>query len=135
MYPKIKEYLDKSVENGKKDGYVLSLLGRRRNIPELSSSSHVQRAFGERIAMNSPIQGTAADIIKIAMVRVEQRLQKEKLQSQLLLQIHDELLVETHPDEISIVEKIIKEEMSHAISLSLPLEVDVKEGKNWNEAH
>lgn len=135
MYPKIKEYLDKSVENGKKDGYVLSLLGRRRDIPELSSSNHMQRAFGERIAMNSPIQGTAADIIKIAMIRVEQRLKKEKLQSQLLLQIHDELLVETHPDEISIVEKIIKEEMSQAVSLSLPLEVDVKMGKNWNEAH
>lgn len=134
-YPGIKQFLDKAVENAKKEGYVASLMGRRRPVPELSSSNYMQRSFGERIAMNSPIQGTAADVMKAAMVRVEQRMKVSQLQSKLLLQIHDELLVETHPDEVEQVKKILEEEMSHALELLVPLDVEVKQGNNWNEAH
>ena len=135
-YPGIKEFLDASVETGREQGYAVSLFGRRRPIPELAEGNkYVQRAFGERIAMNSPIQGTAADIIKIAMIRVNDRIRKEKLRSRLLLQIHDELLVETHPDERECVKNILIEEMSQVAKLSVPLEVEVKEGLNWNEAH
>lgn len=134
-YPGIKKYLDESVEQGKKNGYVVSLMGRRRPVPELASKNFNQRSFGERVAMNSPIQGTAADIIKLAMIRVNDRIQKEGLRSQLLLQIHDELLVETHIDEIEAVRKILEEEMDQVIQLSVPLEIDVQQGNNWNEAH
>ena len=134
-YPGIKKYLDDSVEQGKKNGYAVSLMGRRRPVPELSSSNYVQRSFGERIAMNSPIQGTAADIMKLAMIRVNDRMKREGLKSELLLQIHDELLVETHPDEIEAVTKILQEEMYGVLSLSVPLEVEVEQGENWNEAH
>ena len=134
-YPGIKKFLDSAVEIAKKEGFVASLMGRRRPVPELSSSNFMQRSFGERIAMNSPIQGTAADIMKVAMVRVEQRIKEEQLQSKLLLQIHDELLVETHPDEVEQVKQILEEEMSRALELLVPLEVEVKEGNNWNEAH
>ena len=134
-YPGIKQFLDKAVETAKKEGFIASLMGRRRPVPELSSSNFMQRSFGERIAMNSPIQGTAADIMKVAMVRVEQRMNAEQLQSKLLLQIHDELLVETHPDEVEQVKKILEEEMSQALELLVPLEVEVKKGNNWNEAH
>ena len=134
-YPGIKKYLDESVEQGKKNGYVVSLMGRRRPVPELASKNFNQRSFGERVAMNSPIQGTAADIIKLAMIRVNDRIQKEGLRSQLLLQIHDELLVETYIDEIEAVRKILEEEMDQVIQLSVPLEIDVQQGNNWNEAH
>lgn len=133
-YPKIKIYLDQLVAEAKEDGYVATLFGRRRPIPELSSSNFMQRSFGERIAMNSPIQGTAADIIKIAMIRVNQRLKELNMRSRLILQIHDELLVETHEEEISIVSKIMQEEMQGAAELLVPLEVEVKEGRNWYEA-
>lgn len=134
-YPGIKRYLDDAVEQGKKNGYAVSLMGRRRPVPELSSSNYVQRSFGERIAMNSPIQGTAADIMKLAMIRVNDRIRREGLKSQLLLQIHDELLVETHPEEIASVRTILQEEMYGVLSLSVPLEVEVEQGENWNEAH
>lgn len=134
-YPGIKKYLDESVELGRKNGYVCSLMGRRRPVPELLSKNFNQRSFGERVAMNSPIQGTAADIIKLAMIRVNDRIRKERLRSQLLLQIHDELLVETHVEEIDIVKKILEEEMDQVVQLAVPLEIDVKQGNNWNEAH
>ena len=134
-YPGIKKYLDDSVESGKQKGYATSLMGRRRPIPELSSSNYIQRSFGERVAMNSPIQGTAADIIKVAMIRVNDRIKKEKLKSRLLLQIHDELLIETHPDEVLEVTKILEEEMSGVMELAVQLEVEVEQGNNWNEAH
>lgn len=134
-YPGIKKFLDDAVEQGKKNGYAVSLMGRRRPVPELSSNNYVQRSFGERIAMNSPIQGTAADIMKLAMIRVNDRIRREGLRSELLLQIHDELLVETHPDEIEAVRKILQEEMYGVLNLSVPLEVEVEQGENWNEAH
>ena len=133
-YPKVKEYLDRLVADAKEQGFCTTLFGRRRPIPELSSSNFMQRSFGERVAMNSPIQGTAADIIKIAMIRVNQRLKKEKLKSTLILQIHDELLVETYKAEVEQVANIMVEEMQGAAQLSVVLEAEVKEGNNWFEA-
>ena len=127
-------FLKVIVEKGKKDGYVTTMFGRRRPIPELKSSNFMQRSFGERIAMNSPIQGTAADIIKIAMNRVYQRLQREGLQSRLILQVHDELLIETREEELEQVSGILEEEMRKAASLDVALEVDMHTGKNWYEA-
>lgn len=133
-YPQVKEFMDELVRQGKEKGYVTTMFGRRRPIPELSSGNFMQRQFGERIAMNSPIQGTAADIIKIAMVRVNQRLKEEGLQSRLLLQIHDELLIETKISEEEQVKKILQTEMEQAAELSVPLIAEVKIGGNWYQA-
>jgi DNA polymerase-1 len=133
-YPKVKSYLDRLVAQAKEEGFSTTLFGRRRPIPELTSSNFMQRSFGERVAMNAPIQGTAADIIKIAMVRVNQKLKKQNMRSRLILQIHDELLIEAYKDEIEAVSKIMLEEMQKAAQLLVPLEVEVKEGKNWFEA-
>ena len=134
-YPKIKGYIDSMVEDAKKTGYSLTMFNRRRPIPELKSSNFMQRSFGERVAMNAPIQGTAADIIKLAMIRVYDALKKGGYKSKLLLQIHDELLVETYLDEIEDVKKIIEDGMKNAVKLSVPLEIDMKQGNNWLEAH
>ena len=116
MYPRVKEFLDGEVEKGKTDGYVKTMFNRIRPIPELKSSNFMQRNFGERVAMNSPIQGTAADIIKIAMVRVNMKLKEKQMKSRLLLQIHDELLIETHLDEFEEVKEILQNEMMNAVS-------------------
>lgn len=134
-YPKIKEFLDSCVTEAKEKGYARTMFGRRRPMPELKSSNFMQRSFGERVAMNAPIQGTAADIIKIAMIRVDQRLKAEGLKSRLLLQVHDELLLEASTEELDAVEQILSEEMEGAAELSVPLEIDMKQGKNWYEAH
>ncbi|MDD3745445.1 MAG: DNA polymerase I [Anaerostipes sp.] len=133
-YPKVKEYLDREVEKGKKDGFVETMFHRIRPIPELKSSNFMQRNFGERVAMNSPIQGAAADIIKIAMIRVNMRLKKLNLKSRLILQIHDELLIETWKEELDQVKDILVQEMTHAAQLRVPLSVDVNIGENWYEA-
>lgn len=133
-YPKVKEYLDNSIQEAKRNGYATTLFGRRRAIPELSSSNFIKRAFGERVAMNMPIQGSAADIIKIAMIKVFERLRKENLASRLILQVHDELLLEVKTDEIDKVKIILKEEMENATSLLVPLDVDIHEGKTWFDA-
>ncbi len=133
-YPGVKEFLDQSVTDAKKTGYAVTMFGRRRPVPELSSSNFMQRSFGERVAMNSPIQGTAADIIKIAMIRVYQRLKKEGLQSKLILQVHDELLIETLESEQEQVRVVLEEEMIHAAELSVRLEVDLHTGSDWYEA-
>lgn len=133
-YPGIKIFLDQVVEKAKTEGYVETLYGRRRPVPELKSSNFMQRAFGERVAMNAPIQGTAADIIKIAMIRVDERLKREQLKSRLILQVHDELLVEAALEEVEQVKQILKEEMQGAAELSVKLEIDMHEGKNWYEA-
>ena len=111
-----------------------TMYGRRRPIPELKSSNFMQRSFGERVAMNSPIQGTAADIIKIAMIRVHDRLARERLRSRLILQVHDELLIEAYEDETEQVERILQEEMQQAAALDVPLEIDMHRGRNWYEA-
>ena len=133
-YPGIKTFLDHAVTHAKEEGYVVTLFGRRRPVPELSSSNFMQRSFGERVAMNSPIQGAAADIIKIAMIRVNQKLKKQKMKSRLVLQVHDELLIEAYEPELEDVQKILKEEMEHAAKLKVPLEIDMHTGANWYEA-
>ncbi len=133
-YPRIKTFLDHAVTHAKEEGYVVTLFGRRRPVPELSSSNFMQRSFGERVAMNSPIQGAAADIIKIAMIRVNQRLKDQKMKSRLVLQVHDELLIEAYEPELDEVQNILKEEMEHAAELKVPLEIDMHTGDNWYEA-
>lgn len=133
-YPDVKKFLDHLVEDAKKNGYVTTMFGRRRPVPELSSSNFMQRSFGERVAMNSPIQGTAADIIKVAMIRVWKRLKEENMSSKLILQVHDELLVEAAKDEVDQVTRIVKEEMQAAAELKVVLEADLHIGANWYEA-
>ncbi len=134
-YPGIKQFLDGCVDQAKATGYSVTLFGRRRPVPELKAANFMQRSFGERVAMNAPIQGTAADIIKIAMVRTAARLSAEGLSSKLILQVHDELLVETKIGEEEAVKKILREEMTGAADLRVPLEIDMNTGKNWLEAH
>lgn len=133
-YPDVKKFLDTAVEDAKKNGYVTTMYGRRRPIPELSSGNFMQRSFGERVAMNSPIQGTAADIMKIAMIRVWERLHTEGLQSRLILQVHDELLIETLVSEEEQVRRILTEEMQNASDLAVKLEIDLHTGYDWYEA-
>ena len=133
-YPKVKEFIDKLVADAKKNGYTETMFGRRRPIPELSSSNFMQRSFGERVAMNAPIQGTAADIIKIAMIKVWKALKEEGLKSRLILQVHDELLIETALEEEERVRKILTENMRSAADLAVTLEIDLHTGKDWYEA-
>ena len=133
-YPGVKTYLDKLVSDAKEQGYVSTLFGRKRPIPELSSSNFMQRSFGERVAMNSPLQGTAADIMKIAMIRVFERMEQEQLKSRMILQVHDEILIEAALDEEEMVKKILEEEMKGAADLDVVLEIDVHSGTDWYEA-
>lgn len=133
-FPGIKTYLDSLVACAKEKGYVKTMYGRKRPVPEMSSSNFMQRSFGERIAMNSPIQGTAADIIKLAMIRVANKLKEENLKSKLILQVHDELLIECLESEKDEVKKILQNEMLNAANLMVPLEIDMHEGKDWFEA-
>ena len=133
-YPKVKEFIDKLVADAKEKGYTETMFGRRRPIPELSSSNFMQRSFGERVAMNAPIQGTAADIIKIAMIKVWKALKEEGLKSRLILQVHDELLVETAREEEARVREILTENMKSAADLAVTLEIDLHTGNNWYEA-
>lgn len=132
-YPGIKTFLDQSVKDAKEKGYSVTMFGRRRPIPELTSSNFVQRGFGERVAMNAPIQGTAADIMKIAMIRVRDRFLAEQCKSKILLQVHDELLLEVDKDEVTCVEEILRTEMEHAVELAVSLDVDLHTGDNWYE--
>lgn len=134
-YPGIKVFLDNCVKEAKEKGCSVTMFGRRRPIPELASGNFMQRSFGERVAMNAPIQGTAADIIKIAMVRVDERLRKEGFRSRLILQVHDELLVETAVEEIPQVREILSTEMKQAAKLAVELEIDLNTGDNWYNAH
>ena len=133
-YPGIKTFLDNTVASAREYGYVETLFGRRRPMPELKSSNYMQRSFGERVAMNAPIQGTAADIIKVAMIGVSKRLKEKQMKSRLVLQVHDELLIETYIPELEQVEEILKEEMERAADLKVPLLVDMHTGNNWYEA-
>lgn len=132
-YPRVKEFLDEAVAKAKEDGFSTTMFGRIRPIPELKSSNFMQRSFGERVAMNAPIQGSAADIIKIAMIRVNNRLKRESMKSKLILQVHDELLIESHKDEVEQVKRILSEEMHGAADLLVPLEIDMNTGNNWYE--
>lgn len=133
-YPNVKEYMNSNVEFARKNGYVSTLLGRKRYIPEINSSNFNLRSFGERAAMNMPLQGTAADVIKIAMIKVANRIKKEGLRSRLILQVHDELIVDTAEDEVEEVKNILVEEMQSAVTLSVPLTVETECGTRWFDA-
>lgn len=133
-YPGIKRFLDDQVAHAKEKGYVVTLFGRRRPVPELKSGNFNQRSFGERVAMNAPIQGTAADVIKIAMIGVSRELKRQGLKSKLILQVHDELLIEAYEEETEAVKEILKTQMEQAADLRVPLIVDMHTGKNWYEA-
>mgnify|MGYP000249448596 CR=1 FL=1 len=134
-YPAIHRFMDACVSQGKAEGYSVTMYGRRRPLPELSSPNYNRRQFGERAAMNTPVQGAAADIIKIAMNAVHDELKASGLTAKLILQVHDELLLEASTEELDAVEQILSEEMEGAAELSVPLEIDMKQGKNWYEAH
>ena len=133
ILPKIKDFIDGLVEEARKTGYAVTLFGRRRPIPELSSNNFMQRSFGERIAMNSPIQGTAADLIKLAMIRVENALNQHYPQAKLLLQVHDELIFEVPADTLKETALFVKNKMQNAVKLRVPLLASAKAGKNWYE--
>ena len=133
-YSGVRKYMEETIQFARENGYVKTLFGRRRYLPELAASNKVTQAFGERVARNTPIQGTAADIIKIAMIRVWERLEREGMRSRLILQVHDELLVEAPEEEAQRAAQLLKEEMEHAIQLKVPLEADTNIGENWLEA-
>ncbi|NLL91993.1 MAG: DNA polymerase I [Ruminococcaceae bacterium] len=133
-YKGVSEYLEKTVAKAQDEGYVKTLFNRRRKLPELASSNRITKAFGKRLAMNTPIQGTAADIIKIAMIRVHERLKSEKLNARLILQVHDELIIECSYSDSDKVAKLLKEEMENAVNLTVPLSVSIKKGNNWYDA-
>ncbi|MGN0994916.1 MAG: DNA polymerase, partial [Butyricicoccus sp.] len=132
-YPGVARYMDEIKASAHETGYVTTMFGRRRDIPELASSNFNLRSFGERAAMNTPIQGTAADIIKIAMLRVDQRLKREGLRARLILQVHDELILEAPAEEAETVVPLLREEMERAVTLNVPLVAEAKSGKSWYE--
>ena len=134
-YPRVAAYLKDVVQRAKEDGYVTTLFGRRRYIPELSSTKKTLQAFGQRVAMNSPIQGSAADIIKMAMIRIARRLEHSHFDARLILQVHDELLIECRRDQAQEVSALMREEMEHTVQLAVPLTVDVQIGDNWYDGH
>ncbi len=133
-YPKIKGYLDSVMQEAKENGYVLTILNRRRFIPEIKSSNRIVKALGERLAMNAPIQGSAADIIKLAMVNVYNKLKEKELKSTMILQVHDELILNVKENELEEVKQIVKDEMEKVLDMKVPLEVDTNMGKTWYEA-
>ena len=133
-YPGVKRFMDSAARDGDRLGYATTLMGRRRYLPELQSNNRVAREFGKRAAMNTPIQGTAADIIKLAMVRVDEALRREKLRSRLILQVHDELLLECPPEEVERAAALLQKSMEEVITLSVPLVADVQTGENWAES-
>ena len=133
-YNGIKQYMEEVTEKAKNEGYVETLFGRRRYIPELKSSNYMVREFGKRAAMNTPIQGTAADIMKIAMNNVYKRLEEEKIDAKIILQVHDELMLEAKEEDKEQAKKILKECMENAMKLNIPLKVEVSEAKSWYEA-
>ena len=133
-YPGIKEYMDNTIAEAKEKGYVRTLFHRKRNIPELKNPVYVIRQSGERIALNTPIQGTSADIIKLAMVKVYDEFKKRNIKSKMIIQVHDELIFDTLEEELEEVKQIVTEIMEHVYTLEVPLKVDVNYGKNWFEA-
>ena len=132
-YTKIKEFMDNVIESATENGYVTTILNRRRYIPEINASNFMMRNAGKRAAMNAPIQGSAADIIKVAMVNVYKKLEEKNLKSKLILQVHDELIVETVEEEIEVVKKIVRDEMENAVIMDVNLDVDLNVGKSWYE--
>ena len=134
-YPNVRAFIDRTIQNARTNGFVTTLFGRRRFIPELSSSSAPVRNFGERTAVNTPIQGTAADMIKIAMIRISRRMPRERLSTKMILQVHDELVFEVPDGEIEIMKKLVREEMEGVVRLDVPVKIDLAAGRNWDEAH
>ena len=134
-YPGVKEYMDQSIAKAREKGYTETLYGRRCKLPDINSHNAVVRGYAERNAINSPIQGTAADIIKVAMIRIDRRMREEGLRSKMILQVHDELNFSVYPSEREQLERLVKEEMEHATTLSVPLLADCGWGGNWLEAH
>jgi DNA polymerase-1 len=132
-YPDIDRYLEEVVKDAERDGYTTTSFGRRRYIPEINAQNGNMRAFGKRVAMNAPIQGTAADIMKLAMIRVYEALKREGLDAKIVMQVHDELVIEARDDVAELCADIVKEEMEKVVKLSIPLTVDVTLGKNWLE--
>jgi DNA polymerase-1 len=132
-YPGVRKYLDSTKEQARRTGYVQTLLGRRRFIPDINSSNRQVREGAERMAINMPVQGTSADIIKVAMINLYREMAKRRLKSKMLLQVHDELVFEVPDEEIETMRQLVPEVMSAALELSIPLKVDIKEGKNWGE--
>ena len=134
-YPKIKSYMDESIVQAKENGYVETLLGRRRNLKDINSSNAIVRGHAERNAINAPIQGTAADVIKIAMIRILEEMKKKKLNSRMLLQVHDELVFDVDKNEVEVMQELVKQNMENAVKMAMPLEVEMNTGENWLQAH
>ena len=134
-YPKVKDYMERSVVEAKERGYIVTAFGRRRYLPDINSRNAVVRGYAERNAVNAPIQGTAADIIKVAMIRIDERFRREGIQSKMILQVHDELNFSVVPSELDTVKRIVIDEMERAYQMSVPLVADCGEGHNWLEAH
>ena len=132
-YPEIKTYMDQSIAMAKEKGYVSTILNRKRYIPEIKEKNHIRQEFGKRLAMNSPIQGSAADILKLAMIQVDQALKEKKLKSKMILQVHDELIFDVYQDELEDVMNIVKEGMEHAVSMEVELKAEGTYAKNWYE--
>ncbi len=132
-YSRVREYIDLTLENARTEGFVRTLFGRRRYIPNLGSKNRMIRMAGERIAVNAPIQGTAADLVKLAMIRVQDRIDREKLGAILILQVHDEILIEAPSDEEAVISILVREEMEKVHELRVPLSVEVGTGRNWAE--
>ena len=135
QYPKIKSYMDNNIALAHKSGYVETIMGRRRSLPDIESGNATVRGFAERNAINSPIQGSAADIIKIAMIQIHKEFKKRNFKSKMVLQVHDELVFDAHKEELDLIIPIIKDKMEHAINLKVPLEVEIDKGQNWLDAH
>jgi DNA polymerase-1 len=133
-YPNVRHFMDEVVSDARKAGFVTTLLNRRRYLPDINASQFNARSFAERTAMNTPIQGSAADIIKNAMVNLYQAMEERQLESKMLLQVHDELIFEVPPEELNEMKQLVREQMENAVSLSVPLKVDVNVGKSWYEA-
>ncbi|MCK5840347.1 MAG: DNA polymerase I, partial [Bacteroidales bacterium] len=134
-YPGIQDYMDKTIAFARENGFVETIMGRRRYIREINSGNATVRAFSERNAINAPIQGSAADMIKIAMINIFNEFKKRKLKSRMILQVHDELVFDAHRDELEIIKPIIDNEMKNAIPMNVPIEVDINTGENWLDAH
>jgi DNA polymerase-1 len=134
-YPGFRDYIDRTIAFAKEKGYVETILGRRRSVPEIDAQNQFRREGAERIAINTPLQGTAADLIKLAMIHIQARLEKEKFRSRMLLQVHDELVFESPREEKDAVEALVRHEMEHALELKVPILVEVAWGSNWGEAH
>jgi len=132
-YPKVAEYIEKCIEKARKDGFITTLLGRRRYVPEINSANRQVREFAERIALNTPIQGTAADLIKVVMIKIAEEMREKKTKSRMILQVHDELVFEVHKPELEYMKRMVKERMENSLELKVPIKVEVGVGKNWLE--